>query len=574
MFNIHNQALRSRQIFLATGFAISLGLLENPSPAMAWTPTAHVYFGQQALDDALDDGKVTIAKVDYSSGAILGTIGTYAVDAKILAALRSNPAQYRAGIIGPDAYPDILTGQKVIHPGVNDTGIPGGSNTWFRHLWNQSKATNTPAVTAFTVGYLTHGAGDMFAHTFVNNFAGGPFAIKPPNGPANAIKHFVLEGYMNKRLDAQALNANLYNTNINGVENFIYQNMIDARPGTILDRQLLRADGGGTNYSIPRIYSTMRAGLVRDIQAYNDKKADYDRRAAACRLWDSSCFRSAILAEKTAYMLKNSLIVTYKEAWRDDIDRGLKSWPAVSDGVAKALFFNPSRSADTAKAEAILKRYTTDHLLSMSGAPDFVGLTIRVIGDVIDAITPDFLLEPIRQLKEDLLNTLLKESIGMTKDELKTYITNPEQYFDQVLGRSAGENVTLARFNADYLRIRDTGFTNPSESFDYRKVPAAYNTVTMSKLTLLNATELNRLMADLGSPKRLTEPNIMLGFIPTLDGDNQWLNGMLLARNCNTYRQVFMRQAGELKGIVCVPDGAAEPVFQPPGGGPPPVFGP
>ena len=552
---IYNQVLRLPQISLATGFAIALGLLGNPSPAIAWTPTAHVYLGQQALDDALDDGKVTIAKVDYSSGAILGTIGTYAVDAKILAALRSNPAQYRAGIIGPDAYPDILTGQRVIHPDVIETGILGGSNTWLRYLWDRSAVTNTPAVRAFTVGYLTHGAGDMFAHTFVNNFAGGTFAIKPPAGPANAIKHFVLEGYMDKRLDRQALNANLYNTNINGVESFIYQNMIDARPGTVLDRQLLRSGGGGTKTSIPRIYSTLRARLVRDIQAYNDKKADYDRRAAACRTFDFSCSRAAILAGKAAYILRNGIIVTYKEAWRDDIDSGLKAWPAVSDGVAKALFFNPNRSADTAKAEAILKRYITDHLLSMSGAPDFVGLTIGVIGDIIDAITPDFLLEPIRQLKEDLLNTLLKSAIGMTKDELKEYLTKPDKYFDQVLGRGAGENVTLARFNADYLRIRDTGFNNPTEAFDYRKVPAAYNTVTMSKLTLLNSTELNRLMADLGSPNRSTEPNVMLGFIPTLDGSNQWLNGMLLARNCNTYRQVFMRQAGELKGLICIGGG-------------------
>jgi diguanylate cyclase (GGDEF)-like protein len=120
-----------------------------------------------------------------------------------------------------------------------------------------------------------------------------------------------------------------------------------------------------------------------------------------------------------------------------------------------------------------------------------------------------------------------------------------DKYFDQVLGSGAGENVNLQKFNATYLKINDTGYTNPSESFDYRKVPAAHNTVTMSKLILLNPTEVNRLMSDLGSAARLQQGNIMLGFIGTLDGSNQWPNGMVIARDCNAYKQVFMKQPGE-----------------------------
>lgn len=537
--------LQKQKPWLITLIAICLGVFCSPSNAFAWKPTTHVYLGQQALDDALDDGEVTIPRVDYEKGEIIGTVGTYKVDSNILAALRSNPSQYRAGILGPDAYPDIVTGQQVIHPSSETTNIQGGSNAWLEYLWDRSNTANSNAIRAFTVGYITHAAGDMYGHTFVNNFSGGDFAIEPPAGPANAIKHIVVEGYIDKRLDANALNASFFDASIDGIEDFIYQNMIDAKPGTYLNDNLLKAGVDGTKFSIPRIYSNIRAKLQRDIDEYYAKKEDYDRRANACKLTDFRCSRAAILAQKAAYVAANGLTVTYKEAWRADIDRGLKAWPGVSHEVAKALFFNPSGSADTQTAEDILQRYVTNHLLSMSGAPDFVGLGANAINKIISAVTPDFLLEPIRQLKEDFLNTMLQKSIGMTKQELKQYVTSPDKYFDRVMGSGAGENVNLQQFNANYLKISDSGYTNPSESFDYRKVPAAYNTVIMSKLILLNQSEANRLMSDLGSTERLNKPNIMLGFIPTLDGDNQWKNGMVLGKDLKAYQQVFMKQPGE-----------------------------
>ena len=66
----------------------------------------------------------------------------------------------------------------------------------------------------------------------------------------------------------------------------------------------------------------------------------------------------------------------------------------------------------------------------------------------------------------------------------------------------------------------------------------------MSKLLLLSKVSVNKLMADLGSKERLEKPDIMLGFLKTLDGDNQQA-GMILGRDCGKYRLVFMRFAGE-----------------------------
>lgn len=575
MAKITNNKHRCQKLLqLATSVTL-LGVLAYTPAALAWKPTTHVYFGQQALKDALDDGKVTIYRVEYANGKVTQQkIGDYPVDTNILAALRQYPAQYHAGILGPDAYPDILTGQQVIHPKPQETGISGGANTWLKYLWNASNApgNNTLPIKAFVVGYLTHAAGDMYGHTFINNFSGAAFTITPPDGPLNAIKHIVVEGYVDKRLDQRELNSDFFNASIAGVEDFIYHNMIDAKPGSYLDAQLLKQGGGGTQFSVPRIYSTLRANLQRDIDAYYAKKADYDRRynekiqaAQACGTWDFSCSATAlyaqalaIQAEKGAYVAANALIVTYKEYWRADIDDGLRAWPQVSDKVAKALFFNPERKAKVDEAERILKDYVNQHLISMSGGPDVVGQFAALadkISDIVSHIVPAFIKDPIQQLKNDILNTILKNAIGMSKDELKAYMESPERYFDQVMmSGAAGEHVNLQTFNNVYLQINDSGYTNPYESFDYQKFRAAYNTVTMSKLILLGQDGVNQLLADLGSSSRLSEPNIMLGFIQTLDGSNQWSGRgnppssekMVLAQSCTIYKQIFMQQAGEV----------------------------
>ncbi len=530
-----------------------LGLTFSPASALAWKPTTHAFLAKLALDDALDDGRVVIPLVDYSNGRILGVVGSYAVDPAVLAALRSNPSQYRAGVLGPDAYPDILTGQQVIHPAESETKVVGGPGAWLSHVWARANGANTPAIRAFALGYLTHAGGDMFGHTFVNNFTGAPFVITPPAGPANAIKHIVVEGYVDKRLSGNAMSGDpsFFDVSIDGVQPFIYQTLIDARPGTVLDASLLKARAPGTDYSIPRIFSTMRASLGRDINQYYAKKKEYDDRAAACKTWDPRCSRVAITAAKVAYMAKNAAQITYKEAWRDDIDSGLRAWPAVSHEVAKALFFNPGRSADIQRAENVMQKYATDHLLSMAGAPDFVGLSASTIASLIEAITPDFLLQPIRQLKQDLLNTMLKSAIGMDKNELKAYLSSPEKYFDQVMGSGTGEITSLRAFNANYIKISDPGFANPAEYFNPESVPAAYNTIVISKLIMLGQGEVNRLLGDLQSSARLQQSNVMLGFINTLDGDNQWVappDRMVFARDCSAYRKIFMKQPGERGG--------------------------
>ena len=48
---------------------------------------------------------------------------------------------------------------------------------------------------AFVVGGLSHAAGDMYGHTFVNNFTEGNFAATPPE---NATKYIQLETFVDR----------------------------------------------------------------------------------------------------------------------------------------------------------------------------------------------------------------------------------------------------------------------------------------------------------------------------------------------------------------------------------------
>lgn len=130
------------------------------SPASAWKPKTHVYLAQLALQDAIADGKVTLYETDYASGRIVGVLGEFEVNPAILAALRSNPQQFYAGVVGPDAYPDLMTGQQVIHPGTNLSlvGSPTynempsapGADAWLTQLWRA--AYGRPARTTWTAG--------------------------------------------------------------------------------------------------------------------------------------------------------------------------------------------------------------------------------------------------------------------------------------------------------------------------------------------------------------------------------------------------------------------------------------
>lgn len=529
--------------------------LATGSTVLAWKPKTHVHLAEVAYNDAVDDGKVTIFAVDYQNGAVKKdasgkpmVVGTYNVNPGVLAAIKAHPAQFRAGVLGPDAYPDIATGQQIIHPagskGPGETdadlnkGGPG-SDPWLQHLWSKAYgASGTPdsteACRAFVAGYMTHAAGDIYGHTLINHYTGDAFHFAPKQ--ENAIKHIVLEGYVGLKTPSPTYDARIDG----GVAEFIYRNMVDARPGSALETTLLKGDN--VKFSIPAICSDLRRGLQADIDAYNAKIKDFDdriRRANIVR-------KAQLEVEKTAYRAQHGALITYKEHWVDDIDSGLKAWPALSHEVALALFFNSSGKTDFDRAKQLLDRYAKEHLLSMLGAPDAVGQLLILADKFIDALGIPFIKDAVKRLRNSLYDFVLESAFGLTTDEIKKYLGSPDTQFDPVMTNPAfftegGTKISRADFDSKELHLAGA-------TFDHEKVPAAYNTVVLTKLLMMDPAEVNRLMRDLGSSRTLGQPSAILGFARTLDGSNQWSvnpEKMVAAEDIAAYRKIFMRQSGE-----------------------------
>lgn len=494
--------------WIAAVVPCAMGIVSlTATDAHAWKPITHVALAEMARQDAIDDGKVTIYKVN---GETITTekLGDFDVDPNILSALRNNPSQFRAGVLGPDAYPDIMTGQQVIHP---DVTPHHGSTTWLQYIFDSSR-TSSNAVKAFVAGFLSHAAGDMMAHTMVNNYAGGHFELGP-----NAARHLIFEGYMAKKGPMPGS----YSASIDGVHDFIYRKLVDGSNNSSVGR-LFRSSTGGTSLSIPAIYSNMRDGLQRDVDWWN-------RQSTAYR------YTSPIQAAK----------VEYKRRWIRDIETGLRAWPAYSHRIAVALMFKPGGHADVDTAKTVASEYMRNHLLSMSGAPDALGSIANAAAAVSEFLSG--LAAPIRNaidaLKRNMLDYLCVKAFGKTSEELRGWLTSPERYFDQVMGRPYGraETVTLSQVHNNIMKL------NGASTWDYRKVPAAYNTVVMTKLSFLAPSEITRLIRAAGGTANMPYNNVMFGgALRMLDGHGQWNKhrGNALVE-ANVWSKVMMPVRGE-----------------------------
>lgn len=158
---IHPTTAQIRSLVVA---ALLVSTLIAPATAHAWKPFTHNYTGDQAYADAIDDGQISIGEQDY------------AVAPQIVSALEDWPEFYNAGVVGPDAFPDITYGQAIIHP--VHTGRWLGyvlREAWAAQDDPSYSADEKGQILAFAYGYLTHVGGDMWAHTLVNDLSGGVF---------------------------------------------------------------------------------------------------------------------------------------------------------------------------------------------------------------------------------------------------------------------------------------------------------------------------------------------------------------------------------------------------------------
>ncbi len=187
--------------------AVAMGILLG-KPSTAFKPYTHLWVGQQVLNDIADGclelldaaSCITIEVcVNERNGVFFPWTQSalcrkreYRVAEDVVNALKRFPAEYRMGHIGPDAFPDFVVGQLTTHPGLKDGWK---TDDWLQWLLRKRQAGDGER--AFIYGYLGHAAGDMFAHTYVNTYAGDIFLLTDVEQTVER-RHFALEDFIDR----------------------------------------------------------------------------------------------------------------------------------------------------------------------------------------------------------------------------------------------------------------------------------------------------------------------------------------------------------------------------------------
>ena len=164
-------------------YLVTLALLVLTFTSHAFKIDTHVYIGQQVIDD-LQDGYLTFTLGEERISVL--------VDEEVKQAILNYPSVYRAGNIGPDSFPDIFSGQTVVHPGMSDGWQ---TSDWLEYVMSEAK---TPREKSFAYGYLGHAASDIFAHTYVNRYAGDMFDLEDNNFDIE-VRHILLENFISEK---------------------------------------------------------------------------------------------------------------------------------------------------------------------------------------------------------------------------------------------------------------------------------------------------------------------------------------------------------------------------------------
>jgi hypothetical protein len=499
---------------------VTLFIVGPTAGAQAFKPYTHSATGDAAWADATDDGQVTIAGRSYP------------IDPRIRAALAGHKAEYNAGVIGPDAYPDLLMGQGVIHP--------ADSGRWMRLVLERAwAAQNDPGysedekgrILAWSYGFLTHAAGDVWSHTLINSFTGGTFPelgsnlLTDPEDLGNAIRHILVEGYIadatagydgsvefRKPVGADVSDDNTPGTPLAGPPNrFVYETFV-------------KRDNGAPTNDRGRLLDFFH-GLRGKLQA------DFDSRPG-----------------QPGDVSLNGAVKAYEKAWIEDVDAGLQDWAEFGTAIAKGAFDAQTRrdqqneecgflGADSTDPESLRGKcedaiglfgtvmeatedFQNEHLISMLGAPDITG-TVRELIEIFSDQIRDLLgpigvpvLAPINDIKEqikEMIEEQIEERFGIDIDEIKEFIQSPSTKLDltgTTVDTPAGPvsvrlfkdgdrdrlDALLGITGAPRLpsgRLADT-VSFPPEAF------AAYkNTVATAKLLLLRGPQMDEVLGDL-----------------------------------------------------------------------------
>ncbi|MBA7583943.1 hypothetical protein ES708_25894 [subsurface metagenome] len=199
------------------------------------------------------------------------------------------------------------------------------------------------------------------------------------------------------------------------------------------------------------------------------------------------------------------------------------------------LFYDQITRVNVREAIERLKNFSKDYVLSMIGTPDLVVGAFNLVSEVTEGLRgfSEDILEPvgIPNLIQELEYWIINQVFGIDVEEWKAYYSDPSNYIDPSSYYEGVPNPRDSRLTHELLDDlmgfppEEDGMENEDLRYNPQEFSALMNTVVTAKLSLLDATTLNKMLRDNYVDALYEEeiyPNFMLGFMHTLDGNHQW----------------------------------------------------
>ena len=302
-----------------------------PFEAFAWGKMTHVF----TANDIIQSGSYR-SSVQYEDKYYDFTLPDEFQDA-----ISSYPDAFRAGALGPDMYPDILTGQMYIHP--EDPNIDSGK--WVTHLCEavnkMGKDTEGRKIAlSFTLGCILHYCGDLFGHDFVNTFSGGAFPSVASTEMLdikgerlnNVLSHMAVESYMDGLILPNYSSAD---GKIDAPNFFVQNAMVFngtpaaglAHPYRYYPKLELEDIDTGDIFIISDILENILDGLYDN--GTNNVPPHYTA------MW---ALRRYVVSRADKYRENmepaSAAITRFYDEWTEDIDKGIAAFTECSDNIA------------------------------------------------------------------------------------------------------------------------------------------------------------------------------------------------------------------------------------------------
>lgn len=418
---------RFRGEVLASATAALLFLI-LAADAYAWSAKAHTYAANVVLADALADGDgddpldgEPDCDVTLPGETESGTpFGEYDVIPELCAVLEQYPETYRLAVLN-DLIPDLIVNQSGYHPGdllpddqaAWDPVVPSEdprpekwtADDWMKYLVRRAAAepegeTRGRAL-ALAYGTLGHSAGDIFAHTWINDLVGGVWDWEDL---ATVLGHVSVENYVNTHTPdlpagEQALDQSAALRNYMA-EVFIFSS--ETKPHTdFLHYKAFRT-----------LIKTSEKALekARKARKKECKKAAFEIGVAIVMavLAIPDNVRGAILQGSKCALAAAAVPIARK--WRDDVKRGIRHWPEPGQKTAaSSLAGSPLEAFDH------YGEWADEHLLRM--VLPGVGTALETLERIFDRLRIRLLDRIIDAIKEEIAEAVRKAVCNYVEDQ-------------------------------------------------------------------------------------------------------------------------------------------------------------